>query len=218
MKKSYYFFVLFVLSGTSVFAQVDYATQIQTIFNANCTSCHGGTSGVILTDYSSTMASVGSQYGTNVVIAGDADGSPLVDKIEPSPDHGSRMPQGGVLPDSSIALIRQWISEGANEVVTSNEQEDLIADGFQLIGNYPNPFNPSTQIRFEVPVSTRYTITVYSVHGQLLSEQVGNANPGLVRATLNMAKNPSGIYIYRVNAQVNGIDQLIGTGRMTLIK
>lgn len=218
MKKSYYFILMLFFGSTPILAQVDYDSQIQPIFNASCTSCHGGNSGVTLTSYTTTMESVGSQYESLIVLPGNADGSPLVDKIEPSPDHGSRMPQGGVLPDSSIALIRQWIAEGANEVATSNEPESTIADGFRLIGNYPNPFNPSTQIRFEVPVSTRYTITTYSVHGQLLSEQVGNANPGLVRATINMANSPSGIYIYTVKAQVDGVEQIIGTGRMTLIK
>lgn len=218
MKKSYYFIFLLFFGSSPLFAQVDYSTRIQPIFNARCTSCHGGTSGVTLTDYASTMASVGSQYGTNVVIAGNADGSPLVDKIEPSPDHGNRMPQGGTLPDSSIALIRQWISEGANEVITSSEPEDFMPDGFRLIGNYPNPFNPSTEIRFEVPVSASYTITTYSIHGQLIAEQIGNASPGMVKATINMGNSPTGIYIYTVKAEFDGIQRLIGTGRMTLIK
>ena len=64
MKKSYSFLLFSLIISTTTFAQVDYATEIQTIFNASCTSCHGGQSGVTLTSYSATINSVGTQYGT----------------------------------------------------------------------------------------------------------------------------------------------------------
>ena len=59
------------------------------------------------------MNSVGNNYGSNLVVAGNADESGLVDKIEPNPDHGSRMPIGGTLTNSEIQTIRTWINEGA---------------------------------------------------------------------------------------------------------
>ena len=57
--------VLLLIAGISlpVFAQVDYATEIQPIFEANCTSCHGGSGGVNLSSYASLMNSVGNNYG-----------------------------------------------------------------------------------------------------------------------------------------------------------
>lgn len=95
---------------------ISYAATIQPIFNARCVSCHSASvpqSGVALQSHAALMASVGSLYGGPVVIAGNADDSPLVDKIEPSPRFGSRMPQGGTLTTAQIAAIRQWIQEGA---------------------------------------------------------------------------------------------------------
>lgn len=172
-----------------------------------------------MTSFSTLMSSVGSNYGSNIVVPGNPDGSGLVDKIEPSPQFGSRMPQGGpFLSQSDINLIRTWIAEGANSVPASNEDDPENPDEFKLHGNYPNPFNPGTQIRFDVPFATQYTISIYSVHGQLVSELVGNASAGRVQVPVNLSASPTGTYIYKVTAQNNGASRLIGTGRMTLIK
>lgn len=95
---------------------VSYSATIQPIFNARCVSCHSASvpqSGVAMQSHAAVMASVGSLYAGPVVIAGNPSDSPLVDKIEPSPRFGSRMPQGGSLTSAQIALIRQWIQEGA---------------------------------------------------------------------------------------------------------
>lgn len=91
-------------------------SNVGQIFQTSCTPCHISqtTNGVRLNSYSNVMNSVGTQYAMNVVIAGDADGSPLVDKIEPSPQFGVRMPEGGpYLSNERIAQIRQWIADGA---------------------------------------------------------------------------------------------------------
>ena len=218
MKKSYYCVAVLLFTSTALFAQVDYATQIQPIFNANCTSCHGSSGGVNLSSFEALMGSTGNFYGSSLVVAGDPDASGLVDKIEPNPQNGSRMPQGGSLQQSEIDLIRQWITEGANAVATNNEIESEQPDDFKLHGNYPNPFNPGTQIQFDVPVATQYTISIYSIHGQLVSELVGNASAGRVQVPVNLSANPTGTYIYKVTAQNNGAFRLIGTGQMTLIK
>ena len=65
------FYPLLLLSY-SLFAQVDYETQIQTIFNSNCTSCHinGGAyyGGLDLSSYDTLMA--GSNNGP-VIVPGD---------------------------------------------------------------------------------------------------------------------------------------------------
>lgn len=214
--------LLFTLLFTSVYvesaAQVDYESEIQPIFNANCTSCHGGQNGVTLESYSTVMNSVGQQYGTEIVVAGDAASSPLVDKIEPNPQFGSRMPQGGSLSSNQIDLIKQWINEGANEVPTSNEVVTDLPKGFELQGNYPNPFNPGTTIQFTVPQTTQYTISIYSVTGILVADIEGSAQAGQTSIRVDMSNQASGIYIYKVFASTNSTRYLLGSERMTLIK
>ncbi len=92
---------------------LSYATDIQPIFNSNCSNCHGSSGGVSLTSYAALMGSVGNNYGENVVVPGNADASGLVDKIEPNPTHGARMPTNGTLTLTEIQSIRAWINEGA---------------------------------------------------------------------------------------------------------
>ncbi len=214
-----FFSLLFSLIAGVGYAQVDYSDEIQPIFDEHCTSCHGGQSGVTLTNYDNVMSSVGSQYEKNIVVAGEPDESPLVDKIEPDPEFGDRMPQGGEpLSEEEISLIRQWISEGANEVPTSNELMTELPDGFKLKGNYPNPFNPTTNISFEVPEAVSYQVKVYTAHGALVEEIAGNASAGQTSVPVSFNDLPSGVYIYQVIALTANQKYLLGTERMTLVK
>lgn len=201
-------------------AQVDYNEEIQPIFNANCTSCHGSSaqSGVNLTSYDATMSSVGTQYGQNIVVPGQPNNSPLVDKIEPSPQFGDRMPQGGALSEAQITLIRTWISEGADEVASSNEYLTELPNGFSLKENYPNPFNPSTNIVFNVPEAVSYQIQIYASNGALVEELAGNASAGTVDVRVALGGQPSGVYFYQVKVSTAVNKYLLGSEKMTLIK
>lgn len=97
---------------------VSFADDVHPILTNACggSGCHVGeaTSGVELTTYSTLMNSFSLQYGKNIVIPNDGAGSPLVDKISPQPRSGSRMPLvGAPLTSEQVALIRNWIDEGA---------------------------------------------------------------------------------------------------------
>lgn len=99
---------------------VSYADDIQPIFSRSCSGngCHINEteSGVNLTTYRQVINSVGAGYGSRVVVPGDADGSPLVDKLGLRPSRGSRMPLGtGPLSGTEIALIKAWIDDGAQD-------------------------------------------------------------------------------------------------------
>lgn len=69
-----------------------------------------------------------------------------------------------------------------------------------------------------MPEAAQYTITIYSIHGTLLMESIGQATAGVSSIPVQLGQNPTGVYIYRVSANINGMNTLIGTGRMTLIK
>ena len=97
---------------------ISFSTEVLSIFHSTCGSsgCHinNARNGVELTTYATTMASSGTRYGGLVVVAGSAEGSPLVDKIEPNPTIGDRMPDGRpALSQAQINTIRQWIDQGA---------------------------------------------------------------------------------------------------------
>lgn len=222
MNKSYFFILALLLFSPAAIAQVDYGSQIQPIFTNNCNSCHSaGQNSFNSSSYSAVMNSVSpaNRYDGPHVVPGDADGSPLVDKIEPDPQFGSRMPVGGALSDQQINLIRQWINEGASETATNNEEEITHSvEEFELNGNYPNPFNPSTTIRFDTPVSAEYQLSVFTVNGQLVFEQSGTARSGVNNVQVDFGNRPSGMYIYRIKAVLNGRELFSDAGLMTLVK
>ena len=98
-----------------LYAQVDYSTEIQPIFNNSCTSCHqyGHNSGLNLTTYSTTMT--GGNSGM-IIVAGDHANSELYNRITLPESAQGDMPPSGSLSQSDIDLIANWIDEGALEV------------------------------------------------------------------------------------------------------
>ena len=89
------------------------------IFNSSCggSGCHIGerTNGVRLDSYDRVINSEGDQYGGLIVVPGEPDDSPVIDKISNSdPKFGDRMPRNrGALSSDQITLIREWIADGA---------------------------------------------------------------------------------------------------------
>ena len=109
-KLSLLLFFTFYLMG-----QVDYSSQIQPVFDNNCSGCHGNSGGLNLSSYADLMD--GGNSGP-VIDAGNHANSLLWQKV----DNGSMPP--GNNPDLSseqINLIAQWIDEGALETPASND-------------------------------------------------------------------------------------------------
>jgi len=94
---------------------VSYLNDVQLIFNDYCTDCHGANGGISLTNYSNTTSGNSNNYGSSLIIAGDADASGLIDKIGPNPEHGATMPPNEFLTNDEIATIRAWINQGAKD-------------------------------------------------------------------------------------------------------
>lgn len=98
---------------------VSFSADVRPLLSASCSGsgCHIGqtTNGVNLSGYAQIIASSGVQYGQAIVIAGDADASPIIDKVSSAnPQFGERMPLGrSPLSSSQIATLRTWIEDGA---------------------------------------------------------------------------------------------------------
>ncbi|MBT4503554.1 MAG: aminotransferase class V-fold PLP-dependent enzyme [Gemmatimonadetes bacterium] len=72
---------------------------------------------------------------------------------------------------------------------------------FVLRPNYPNPFNESTNIRFQLPQAEHVEIAVYNAEGQLVDVlQDGWREAGAHQLTWNAAERASGPYFYQVTA------------------
>lgn len=89
---------------------------------------------------------------------------------------------------------------------TSVDNDNYSVDDFNLIGNYPNPFNPNTTIVFNLPVRENVTVTIYNQLGEVVNEIVNNELPAgenkIVWNGLNGSNNTvsSGIYLYKISS------------------
>ena len=109
--------------------------------------------------------------------------------------------------NGNVVSIELGSYEGA--VVKTTE----IPANFALNQNYPNPFNPMTTISFNLPVASEYTLTVYNVTGQVVTQFAGEAEAGVVSLEWDASTNASGIYFYKLNA-----GDFSATKKMVLLK
>jgi hypothetical protein len=83
--------------------------------------------------------------------------------------------------------------------ISNNNNE--IPKEFKLYHNYPNPFNPATMIKFDVPKPSEVSLVLYNTIGQeLLTLVNSHFAPGSYIVEWNAANFPSGVYFYRITA------------------
>ncbi|MEQ9104810.1 MAG: Ig-like domain-containing protein [Rhodothermales bacterium] len=83
--------------------------------------------------------------------------------------------------------------------ITANGEIGELPTEYFLDGNYPNPFNPVTTIRFGLPASGDVSVVVYDLMGRQVAMLVAGTLPAGVHEVRFDASNlPSGAYIYRL--------------------
>ena len=86
--------------------------------------------------------------------------------------------------------------------------------GFSLSRNYPNPFNPTTTIRYGLPSRSRVTLTVFNILGQKMANLVdGEVEAGYHEVQFDGYNLASGIYFYRLEAS-----SFVATKRLLLLR
>jgi len=86
------------------------------------------------------------------------------------------------------------------DAVTENRRG--IPVEFSLSDAYPNPFNPSTTIGYTLPQTSRISLKIYNVLGELVAIMRGGIeHSGYRQAQFNALNLPSGVYFYRLEAQ-----------------
>lgn len=90
---------------------------------------------------------------------------------------------------------------------------------FEVMSNYPNPFNPTTNLRFNLPQSADVRLTVYNILGQrVFDHDLGHMSAGFRKqVTFDASQLSSGVYLYRFTARAAS-KVYTGMGKMTLIK
>ena len=80
-------------------------------------------------------------------------------------------------------------------------------NSFKLLGNYPNPFNPTTQIAYDLAKQSHVTLTIYNTIGQKIAtlfdnvQQAGSHHISWNGRSDAGKQMPSGVYMYRLDAE-----------------
>jgi hypothetical protein len=82
--------------------------------------------------------------------------------------------------------------------------QERIPDGFALHQNFPNPFNPSTSISYDLKSESRVRLTVFNTIGQEVVTLVDGRLPAGAHRIAWNAPVSSGVYFYRLEAAPAG--------------
>jgi len=114
-----------------------------------------------------------------------------------------------------------WNLYAFGDIYTSVEDEEspVLPTDFALHQNFPNPFNPSTEIEFTIPVRSHVKVSIYNSIGQLVSVLVNSSLPPgnhtvFWTGTDQYGKeSPSGVYFYKLIA-----GDFVDSKKMILLK
>jgi hypothetical protein len=105
---------------------------------------------------------------------------------------------------SFLAPVSTSIEEGTSS----------LPSRFELKGNYPNPFNPTTNISYSVPTNSEVRLAVYDMLGRQVATLVnGLQAPGTYTVSFDATNLSSGMYLYRLQA-----GSFTQTQKMMLVK
>ncbi|MBN8571420.1 MAG: T9SS type A sorting domain-containing protein, partial [Ignavibacteria bacterium] len=117
--------------------------------------------------------------------------------------------------DSVITTCRLTAYNGLDSIISANNLlvilkstsvgiqniSSQIPDKFKLENNFPNPFNPSTNIKFQIPQSSFTSLIIYDMLGRevmtLLNEEL---KAGYYNYQFNAGNLNSGVYFYTLRA------------------
>lgn len=94
------------------------------------------------------------------------------------------------------------------------EDGEIIPTEFSLSQNFPNPFNPTTNIKFGLPKESNVTLRIFNILGEEVATLVNKVMPaGFHTVTFDASRLTSGLYIYRIEA-----DNFVQVKKMMLMK
>jgi len=124
----------------------------------------------------------------------------------------------GVLQNLSGFPLDQDVFNKAKELLSELEinSEPIMPFDFNLSKNYPNPFNPTTNISFMIPNRSAVSLKIYNVLGKEVTTLVNDKvlDAGQHRITWDASDLPSGIYFY----QIKVADHYSAIGKCVLMK
>ncbi|MCH7965142.1 MAG: T9SS type A sorting domain-containing protein [Bacteroidetes bacterium] len=139
------------------------------------------------------------QYVSELIIDGDDTNDELAKDLAESVNNQQTIATG-IVPEGTI-VFKQGLLSG--EVLT-----------YKLFDNYPNPFNPATTIKYQIPNAGFVTLNVYDVLGNEVATLVNERKEeGRYEITFDASTLSSGVYIYQLR-----VNEFVDTKKMILMK
>ena len=162
---------------------------------------HSGETVVFTVDGDEYPADIIRAGGTRaqISVAGLGAGPHTVALADPA---GCESPIGVNCPVSSDQVDLAWEDEDADNLVAQRE----TAGETRLLGNHPNPFNPSTSISYSLGADGFVSLRIYNTLGEEVATLVNEYQSAGTRTAVWNGRNEygatvaSGIYIYRLTA------------------
>ncbi|TKJ39861.1 hypothetical protein CEE37_11325 [candidate division LCP-89 bacterium B3_LCP] len=130
---------------------------------------------------------------------------------------------------SGLDYASGWFNSGEMFDEIGGRQAAALSAEQIIARNYPNPFNPTTTISFQLPVASWVKLDVFDINGRRVSVGARHASPsgrrktdpyaevyypsGTYEITFDGSGLPSGIYLYRLT-----VDDFTASGKMVLVK
>jgi Secretion system C-terminal sorting domain len=126
--------------------------------------------------------------------------------------------------DSATGTLIRTVTTGANfqylsyynpdAIVSSGNANSNIPETFALFANYPNPFNPKTNIKYQMPVNGPVKITVFDLSGREVGILVNEMKrAGTYEVSFDGSRLASGVYYYKMET-----DGYTETMKMVMVK
>jgi hypothetical protein len=122
---------------------------------------------------------------------------------------------------SSVSTNGRWWPTKPIEPIENPALTGQTPRQFNISNNYPNPFNPSTQITFDLPEESHVSISVYDMLGRLVCSLVDRSmRAGYHSVTFEANDLPGGVYFYKTTLQSleTKRELLVQTKKMVLAK
>lgn len=211
-------FIMIFISFSSLFARMYRVAQLPFGYVNGCANCHvnpkgGGAWNVfgaqIEANYLDSKGNV--MWGVELAQL-DADNDLFTNGTELQEPTGLWVVGQALSGDKSLVSNPGDASSVPPGTFITNKEEQINPIRFDLVQNFPNPFNGVTTISFKLDRAASISIDIYSVNGELITHLINQAfEPGKYRYVWDARDSqgqyvPSGIYIYRLQA---GDEQII---------
>jgi hypothetical protein len=120
--------------------------------------------------------------------------------------------------DTPVELVDHEAADYNGNDLRVVVKELSLPTEFTVTQNFPNPFNPETEILLSLPTASAWNVTVYNIAGQIVRSYDGSSAAGQVSVIWDGRDTSgrtvaSGIYFYRVTAGEHAI-----TKKMVMMK